>query len=145
MNNEENGITMGIMAIIIVALSVGIVIMSGYAYLLKAENDRFNLVIEEIRTQVLPETVSSTPSVPIEKPYVAKEISVDKVAAPQTDGQMFYLELFDYRKLILRSIDFLTRGEAFSYVSVNESTAFKLCISSGEGNYLVTQLEDGYY
>lgn len=145
MKDEENGIVLKIMAVLIVVLSVGVVLLSGYAYLLKIENDRYDLMIQEIRTQVLPDTVSATEFKPPMIVDVPNTANVSKEEPPQSDGQRFYLELFDFRKLILRSIDFLTRSEPFSYVSVNETTAFKLCIDAGEGNYHITRLDDGYY
>lgn len=145
MKDEENGIIIKIMAVLIVVLSVGVVLLSGYAYLLKVENDRYDLMIQEIRIQVLPESVSSTETDEPLNVNIPETVTVSKENTPQSDGQRFYLELFDSRKLILRSIDFLTRGEPFSYVSVNESTAFKLCINAGEGNYHITRLDDGYY
>lgn len=132
-----------ILIVIVLALSALVFTLGGYAIILKEENRRYDLVIEEIRSSLLPPSFEATAftELPQSTP-LAPEVPRDAQAALET--QNFFLETFDYRKLILNSFDFLSEGTPFGYVVVEEETGFKLCVEKGQGKYFITRVGDRY-
>jgi hypothetical protein len=143
MKREAHEIMLRILLVVVLALSALVFVLGGYAIVLKEENRKFELVIEEIRTSVMPGIVEGPLPIdyPVELPGRA-EVPREFLSVPDTHN--FFLETFNYRKLIVNSFDFLSEGTAFGFVVVEENTAFKLCVEKGQGNYFITRIADRY-
>lgn len=129
--------------VVVLGLSAIVLTLGGYAIILREENKRAELIIEEIRNSVLSPTVDQ-PEIeenPVNLP-TGTQVIRETIAIPET--QNFFLETFDYRRLIINSFDFLAEGSEFGYVVVEEETAFKLCVEKGLGKYFITRVGDRF-
>lgn len=150
MSDKAFGAAVRMLSVFVIALSIAVFIIGGYAYLLKQENDNYRLIVEEIRNSVNPTltaTESQEPSLESLKKEIEKleDVSPDKEVAVEEPEQHFFLESFDYKKLIMDSFDYLVQGTTYSYVVVDEETAFKLCIEKGKDNYFITRIDPKNY
>lgn len=143
MSEESHDYVLKTLIVVVLGLSAIVFILGGYAILLREENRRAKLVIEEIRSSVFtpstdqPEVSENSVEIPTGTQIIREAISV-----PET--QNFFLETFDYRRLITNSFDFLAEGSEFGYVVVEEGTAFKLCVEKGLGKYFITRVDDQF-
>ncbi|HNR79248.1 MAG TPA: sporulation protein, partial [Mesotoga infera] len=114
MSGESHDVIVKIMILIVLSVSVIDFTLAGYAILLREENKKYDLIIEEIRSSVLPGL--SGEASPIELPPVVQGVTeVPRDVQKIPVEQHFFLETFDYRKLILNSFDFLVEGSGFSF------------------------------
>lgn len=129
--------------VIVLALSAVVMTLGGYAIFLREENRKSELIIEEIRSSVLSQGIDQPeqPDNPVQFP-AGTQVVRETISIPET--QNFFLEVFDYRRLILNSFDFLAEGSEFGYVVVEEDTAFKLCVEKGLGKYFITRVGDSF-
>jgi hypothetical protein len=149
-SDKAFGAAVRMLSVFVIALSIAVFIVGGYAYLLKQENDNYRLIVEEIRNSVNPTIAATEPQEPSLEPLKKEiekleEASPDKEMAVEEPERHFFLESFDYERLIIDSFDYFVQGTAFSYVVVDENTAFKLCIEKGKDNYFITKIDPGNY
>jgi len=150
MKERALNVVIRVLIIIILGLSIFTFLLGGYAYLLKKEAENYRLIIEEIRSNFLPEenniSIASTPTATefAEISEASSEVIIEK-PSPVNPVPNFYIESFDYKKLILKSFDYLIEGSDLSYVAVDAELAFKLCVETGELNYFITEIEEGIY
>ncbi|HDP77118.1 MAG TPA: sporulation protein [Mesotoga infera] len=143
MNEGSHDYVLKALIVVVLGLSAIVLTLGGYAIVLREENKRSELIIEEIRNSVLspivdqPEMEENPVSLPTGTQVIRETIPI-----PET--QNFFLETFDYRRLIINSFDFLAEGSEFGYVVVEEGTAFKLCVEKGLGKYFITRVGDGF-
>ncbi|AKI96505.1 hypothetical protein [Kosmotoga pacifica] len=146
MTERSIGIVIRVLIVIILGLSIFTFLLGGYAYLLKKEAESYRLIIDEIRSNFLPEESeeieAAIPATRLSE--ISSEVVIER-PQPVKPERNFYLETFDYEQLILRSFDYFMEGTDFSYVVVNSDVAFKLCVEAGELNYFITRIEDGLY
>ncbi len=143
MSGESQDIVVKIMIVIVLALSGIVFTLAGYAILLRQENKKYDLIIEEIRSSVLPDL--SGGATPLELPPISQGVTeVPRDVQNIPVEQHFFLETFDYRKLILNSFDFLVEGSGFNFVVIEQDVAFKLCVEMGQGKYFITRVNDMY-
>jgi len=143
MNEGSHDYVLKALIVVVLGLSAIVLTLGGYAIVLREENKRSELIIEEIRNSVLSPTVDQPEMEenPVNLP-TGTQIIRETIPIPET--QNFFLETFDYRRLIINSFDFLAEGSEFGYVVVEEETAFKLCVEKGLGKYFITRVGDGF-
>ncbi|OAA31928.1 sporulation protein [Kosmotoga arenicorallina S304] len=150
MKEKALNVVIRILIIIILGLSIFTFLLGGYAYMLKKEAENYRLIIEEIRSNFLPEDNEIvSDSTPMATEFSEITGSSSRVTIKKPDEvkpiKSFFLESFDYNRLILKSFDYLIKGTDFSYVAVDTNIAFKLCVEVGELNYFITKIEDDLY
>ncbi len=135
-------------SIFIIGLITILFILSGYTYKLKIENERYRLMIEEIR--IRNEEISSfnekqdiDPTSDTE--IKTQEVPTTKETEDQNDANLFAFQTFNYNRLIKESLKHFVSGTDFSYSAVDRRTAFKLCTELGKENYFITKLSDNFY
>ena len=112
MSGESQDIVVKIMIVIVLALSGIVFTLAGYAILLRQENKKYDLIIEEIRSSVLPDL--SGGATPLELPPISQgvtEVPRDVQNIPWNSISFSNLRL---QKLILNSFDFLVEGSGFN-------------------------------
>ncbi|TYB87208.1 MAG: sporulation protein [Kosmotoga sp.] len=135
-------------SIFIVALITILFIVGGYTYKLKIENERYKLMLEEIRVrneETAPNNINYRVSTTASDDLNAQEIPTIKEEEEQNDVNLFAFQTFNYDRLIDESLEYFVSGTEFSYSAVNRRTAFKLCTELGKGNYFITKISDDFY
>lgn len=133
------------LSVVCVGLTVLALLVVGYAYVVKTDNDRLKMIVEEIRLSASPAEIPAVER--REETYhlpSTAQLEVPRPQTPEEERPAFFLESFDYRRLIDYSTEVLEEGNPFGISVVDELTAFKLCVESGERNYIITRIEDYY-
>ncbi|MBN2253349.1 MAG: sporulation protein [Kosmotogaceae bacterium] len=143
MNEASHDYVLKALIVVVLGLSAIVLTLGGYAIVLREENKRSELIIEEIRNSVLSPTIDQ-PEMEENPVSLPTGTQVIRETIPIPETQNFFLETFDYRRLIVNSFDFLAEGSEFGYVVVEEETAFKLCVEKGFGKYFITRVGDGF-
>ena len=144
MSGESHDVIVKIMILIVLALSGIVFTLAGYAILLREENKKYDLIIEEIRSSVLPGL--SGEASPIELPPVVQGVTeVPRDVQKIPVEQHFFLENLRLQETHpkTRSIS-LSKDSGFSFVVVEQDVAFKLCVEMGQGKYFITRVNDMY-
>ncbi|MEA2066664.1 MAG: sporulation protein [Thermotogota bacterium] len=135
-------------SIFVVALITILFIVGGYTYKLKIENERYKLMLEEIRMRneetAINKNNNDFQTTTINE-FNTKEIPTIKETEEQNDSNIFAFQTFNYSKLIDESLEYFVSGTDFNYSAINRRTAFKLCTELGEGNYFITKISDDFY
>jgi hypothetical protein len=135
-------------SIFVVALITILFIVGGYTYKLKIENERYQLMLEEIRTKNEETAVNvnnndfQTTTI---NEFNTQEIPATKETEEQNVSNIFAFQTFNYSKLIDESLEYFISGTEFNYSAINRRTAFKLCTELGKGNYFITKISDDFY
>ncbi|MFW6120021.1 MAG: sporulation protein [Petrotogales bacterium] len=135
-------------SIFIVSLITILFIVGGYTYKLKIENERYQLMLEEIRMRnEEPASINDIQNTDATDDYgvVTQQIPTTKGNNEQNDTNLFAFETFNYKRLIDGSLYHFVRGTDFNYSAVNRRTAFKLCTEAGKDHYFITKLSDDFY
>ncbi len=135
-------------SIFIVSLITILFILGGYTYKLKIENERYQLMLEEIRMrneEITSINNSQNNEVTTDYGVITQQIPTTKGNDEQNDTNLFAFETFNYRRLIDESLNHFVRGTDFSYSAVDRRTAFKLCTEAGKEHYFITKLSDDFY
>ena len=128
-----------------IGLAVMTLLIAGYAYVVKTDNDRLRMVVEEVRLTASPAEIPQLEHrVNAGVLPAIEETEVPRPQTPEEERPAFFIESFDYRRLIDYSIEILDEGTPFGISVIDELTAFKLCVEAEERNYLITRLEEAY-